>query len=45
MKHLSAPTRFLGIQTERTELGFLIHQADLIDRILQHFDITVIAAV
>ena len=31
MNHLGAPTRFLGIQIERTELGFLIHQANLID--------------
>ena len=43
MKHLGAPARFLGIQIARTELGFLFHHADLIDRILQHFDITDVA--
>ena len=41
MKHLGALTR---IQIERTELGFLIHQADLIDRILRRFDVTDVAA-
>ena len=44
MKHLGAPTHFLGIQIERTELGFLIHQADLVDRILQCFDVTDVVA-
>jgi hypothetical protein len=40
MKHLGSPTRFLGIQLQRTSSGFLIHQADLIDRILQRFGVT-----
>jgi len=43
MKHLGAPACFLGIQIEHTKLGFLIHQADLIDKILKRFDITDVA--
>ena len=39
MKHVGQPARLLGVQTEHMEVSFLIHQSDLIHRILQRFGV------
>ena len=39
MKYLGFPTKFLSIQIERMTSGMLIHQSDLITKIISRFEV------